>query len=204
MPRFLTLFACIAAMASGGCNQRAAVLDTPAGPTATPSPRPDLASMVIAPVAVYGGEQAQGTVLLTGPAATPGVVVSLSSSDKAATVPSEVVIPPGSSSAGFSIVTGQFPEERRAIISATVAERTVSSPNLEVWSRDTQMYFNYVYEIGGRGTIGRFVPGSSTFSAYCANNAVYIQIVTPGADRWFATFRAPGGAAGRAPQTRGL
>ena len=58
------------------------------------------------------------------------------------------------------------------------------------------MYFKFYSDENdfiGRGDFAKFVPGSSTFSAFCDRNEVNVLITTPGPEFWSATFRAPGG-----------
>ena len=65
-----------------------------------------LSSISISPGTIFGGNTATGTVTLTGSAGVNGVVVALATSNASvASVPSTVKIPPGSSSATFSIQT---------------------------------------------------------------------------------------------------
>lgn len=71
-----------------------------------PIPRPPaLQALEIVPAAIKGGQTAQGTVRLTGPALAPGVVVTLESSNAAAIVPRSVTVEPGASAATFPIAT---------------------------------------------------------------------------------------------------
>jgi hypothetical protein len=70
----------------------------PAGPAA-------LNSLSVAPSSVTGGQSATGTVSLTGPAPANGAVVTLSSANPAATVPSSVTVPANATSANFTVST---------------------------------------------------------------------------------------------------
>jgi len=67
--------------------------------------QPNLSSLVLNPSSITGGQRATGTVTLTATAPSGGVVVTLSSANSAASVPSSVVIPATSLSANFTITT---------------------------------------------------------------------------------------------------
>ncbi len=66
---------------------------------------PTLSSFAVSPSTVPGGAPSTGTVTLTGPAATGGLVVTLTSSSPKATMPSSVTIPAGASSVTFTVTT---------------------------------------------------------------------------------------------------
>ena len=66
----------------------------------------ELAGLTVSPTGVPGGTSAIGTVTLTGPAASPGAVVTLSSgSPSQASVPATVTVPTNQLSAMFLITT---------------------------------------------------------------------------------------------------
>lgn len=73
--------------------------------TVTVNPAIALSSLTLSPATLSGGDSSQGTVTLTSPAPTGGIVISLVSNNNAAVVPSSVTIPAGSSSATFSLST---------------------------------------------------------------------------------------------------
>jgi len=76
---------------------------------------PSASSLTLNPTSVTGGTQSpSGTVTLSGPAPTAGAQVMLSSSNAAASVPSSVPVPAGSTSATFAVSTS-------AVAAATVA-----------------------------------------------------------------------------------
>ena len=79
------------------------------------------------PSSVTGGVGSTGTVNLTSPAPTGGVVVALTSSDPTAQLPSTVTIPAGSTSKTFSITTSRVSSAISLNVSATVNGKTVSS-----------------------------------------------------------------------------
>jgi hypothetical protein len=78
-----------------------------------------VASLVLAPSSVVGGSSATGTVLLNGPASPGGTLVSLFSSNRTvASVPFNLRVPAGASSATFPIVTQTVTSTSSVVISA--------------------------------------------------------------------------------------
>ena len=100
--------------AYGGVTRSASLTVGPA-----PVPAPTLSSLTLSPTSVIGGIQpSRGTVTLTAPALAGGVLVSLSSSSGAASVPSSVFLPAGTSSASFTVNTSIVLVSTSATISA--------------------------------------------------------------------------------------
>jgi Subtilase family len=82
---------------SGGVTQTASLTVTPQPPSG-----PTLMSIALNPSSVIGGSPSSGTVTLSAPAPSGGALVSLSSSSAGVvTVPSNVTIPAGATSATF-------------------------------------------------------------------------------------------------------
>jgi hypothetical protein len=70
------------------------------------SPLPTVSSVSLSPSSVVGGVQSStGTVTLSGPAPSGGAIVTLSSSNGAASVPSRVTVPAGAARASFTVNT---------------------------------------------------------------------------------------------------
>lgn len=65
--------------------------------------RPRLAVVQLSPSSFAGGEQVQGTIRLTGIAPVGGIVVAMSSSDAAVTVPASVTVDAGKSEVSFDV-----------------------------------------------------------------------------------------------------
>ncbi len=198
MHRYLTRFAWLAVLAIGGCNQQVAVLDTPVGPSPTAAPipvpaQPEIASMRISPGGVDGGDGSTGVVTLAGAAQLFPVTISIASNDEVATVTPTAIVPAGSNIGHFGVTTRRLPEDRTVVISASTPGRTITT-NFEVWGIEASVYFKYFSDGGdfvGGGTVGRFIPGSSTISAVCERDEVRIQVSGRG-QQWSATFQ--GGA----------
>jgi uncharacterized repeat protein (TIGR03803 family) len=77
---------------------------------------PVLTSVTLSPSAVTGGNSSTGTVTLTGPAPSSGVVVTLSSSSKDATVPGSVTIASGKTTVTFTVKTTSVKSSTTATI----------------------------------------------------------------------------------------
>jgi len=88
---------------------------------------PALKSLSFNPSAVDGGTQSTATVTLNGAAGPGGVVVKLSCSNSAVTVPTTITIPAGSTSAKFTVTTKKVSETAVASIFADAGGETVTS-----------------------------------------------------------------------------
>ena len=84
-------------------------------------------SLDISPSVVIGGEDATGTVTLSGPAGPGGVVVTLSSDNAAASVPATVTVPQGADSASFTVSTTGVLTDQTATVTATVGAVSVQA-----------------------------------------------------------------------------
>jgi hypothetical protein len=81
-----------------------------------------LASLALNPTGVVGGQASAGTVILSGPASSNGVVVALSSGNAGvASVPQGVTIGAGATSASFSIPTAAVGTSTTVTINASLA-----------------------------------------------------------------------------------
>jgi hypothetical protein len=83
-----------------------------------------LSSITLNPTSVTGGTSSTGTVTLSGAAPSGGVVVYLSSSASAATVPSSVAVAAGATSAAFTVATSAVTASTPAAITASYAGAT--------------------------------------------------------------------------------
>ena len=79
---------------------------------------PVLAGLTLNPTTVRGGGSAQGTVTLSGPAPSGGIIVSLSDNSSNAAVPANVAIPEFQTSATFVITTTRVTTTKSVTISA--------------------------------------------------------------------------------------
>ena len=92
----------------------------PSGPAA-------LSSVGVNPSSVVGGSPSTGTVNLTNVAPAGGALVTLQSLNAAATVPANVLVPAGSSSANFGITTTAVSVSTPVQINATYSGATKST-----------------------------------------------------------------------------
>jgi hypothetical protein len=122
----------------------------PAGPAA-------LDSVSVSPSTVTGGQSATGTVTLAGAAPANGAVVSLTSANPAATVPSSVTVPANLSSANFAVNTSTVSSTTVGNITASHSGAsksttiTVSPPAPAVLSSLT---LNPTTVVGGSNSVG--------------------------------------------------
>lgn len=77
-----------------------------------------LSSVSVAPTTIVGGNEVIGTVTLIGPAPIGGFPVSLSDNGASVSVPTEVIVPEGQSSAQFAVVTQEVTADLSVIITA--------------------------------------------------------------------------------------
>ena len=99
---------------SGGYSQTASL--TIQGPTLT--------ALTLTPASVKGGAASMGTVSISLPAPTGGIVISVSSNSTSAIVPQTVTIPAGKTSATFSIGTGAVKTKTQVGISIRLGSTT--------------------------------------------------------------------------------
>ena len=98
-----------------------------------PPPLPTVSSLQLNPTSVVGGTQSStGTVTLSGPAPTGGAQVQLSSSNRAASVPSSVTVPAGATRATFTVNTSIVLVTTSANISASY-NGTTRTATLTIW-----------------------------------------------------------------------
>jgi hypothetical protein len=99
----------VISVAAGQCNSSAGVTVYP----------PILAGVSLADVACSANSGLRGAIMLNGPAPATGAVVTLQSSDLRVIVPAYVTIPPGHSTAEFSLSTGQVLSRNAVAVTAT-------------------------------------------------------------------------------------
>lgn len=85
---------------------------------------PALSRIALSPTSVKGGVGTTATVALTGPAPSGGTVVTLSSNNVNATVPSTITIPAGASTAQVPVTTSVVTAKTAATISAVSGSLT--------------------------------------------------------------------------------
>jgi|GEM_PF-2233195 len=80
---------------------------------------PGLQNLTLNPNAVNGGASTTGTITLTGPAPTGGFSIALTSDNAVATVPANVLVPAGATSATFTVTTTGVQAQTIANITGT-------------------------------------------------------------------------------------
>lgn len=154
-----------------------------------------LASVSFSPSSVLGGSNSVGTVTLSGAAPAQGVTVSLSSNQGSVVVPSNIVVPSGSSSATFTATTQVVTGPVSAVISASYASSQVTgtlSVNPFSLSKFTISPSSVTGGVPTTGTITLGAPAPSSgisvsLSSNSANAGVPGSVtITPGATS--ATF----------------
>jgi hypothetical protein len=105
-----------------GADKRDVVLRVMA-PIARP---PTLQALEIEPFVLKGGQNAQGTIRLTGSALAP-MAVTVRSNNTLATVPGSVTVPTGASSATFTVTTRPVTLDTVFDITATLADQARSA-----------------------------------------------------------------------------
>jgi uncharacterized repeat protein (TIGR01451 family) len=120
----------------------------PLGCEVTPEPKAELTNLSISDSGVTGGESTTGTVTLTLPAPANGFTVSLTSNRSEATVPSQVTVAAGATSATFEIMTVPVGNTVTATIKASAQgidisrNLTIGSPRLISMELDSDTLFS--------------------------------------------------------------
>lgn len=131
------------------CNTRQPLPEAPAtGPTTVPqtpiAPVSTLFAVNVAPGAVYAGESATGSVLLTAAAPPGGLPVTFTVSDPSVSVPTTIIVPSGQDSATFPVTTQSFSADRDVVVTGTGGGRTASR-TLQLWTV-LPVFFSFVSE----------------------------------------------------------
>jgi len=135
----------------GSVSENARLVITPAS----------LVSLSVNPTSVVGLTGATGTVTLSGVASAGGMIVKLSSSNSAATVPASVTVDAGRSSATFKVKTVSVATQQLATLTASLngtsqtATLTVNSPTIK------SLTLNPTSVKGGKTSIGTVAIGTA-------------------------------------------
>jgi len=116
-----------------------------------------LTSMTVSPSSVAGGQSASGTVTLTGAAPSSGAVVSLSSGNPAASVPSSVTIPANASSTNFTVSTTPVGSTTAGNITATylgVSKSVTLTVTASTPAVLSSLTLNPTTVVGGSNSVG--------------------------------------------------
>jgi hypothetical protein len=127
-----------------------------------------LTSVTVSPSSVSGGQSATGTVILTGAAPSSGAVVSLTSANPAASVPSSVTIPGNAWSTNFTVSTSPVGSMTAGNLTATYlgisksVTLTVTAATPAVLS---SLSLNPTTVVGGSSSVGTVTLNKVTASA---------------------------------------
>lgn len=133
----------------------------PVGPAA-------LNSVSVSPATVTGGQSATGTVNLTGAAPASGAIVSLTSANPAASVPSSVTVPASSSSANFAVNTSTVGSTTVGNITASysgVNKSTTITVNSQAPAALASLSLSPSTVVGGSGSVGTVTLNKVTANA---------------------------------------
>jgi hypothetical protein len=113
-----------------------------------------LSSVAMNPTTVLGGTSSTGTVTLSGPAPSGGILVTLSDTSTSATTPASVTVSAGSATATFTVTTTGVASQTAVTISATYsgttkqATLTITPPTL------SSVTLNPTSVVGGNSSTG--------------------------------------------------
>lgn len=164
MRSHIALLFCVLALSSAACggSDAAAPSPTPApgGSPSTPAPAPTpvttVENVAVVPPSLDGGQPAVATVAISRPAPEGGLVVMLTSSDAAASVPVSITIPPGATSATFDVSTQAVDGDTPVTISASTGGQPSQSAAMSVNTMARLESFSRVspyVRMGTRGTV---------------------------------------------------
>ena len=156
---------------------------------------PSLSSITVSPSTVLGSRTASGKVMLTSAAAAGGAIIYLTSSNAVASVPMELKVPAGKSSASFTLNTISVGAVTQAVItgkyagSTATAIITINPPEIK------SLTLSPVEIIGGKSSLATVLlatpapPGGVAIAITSNNVSVTVpSSVTVGAGKTSATF----------------
>jgi len=106
---------------------------------------PVLSSLSLNPSTLSGGGSSTGTVMLSGVAPTGGLTVTLTSSNKSVTVPKNVVVAAGATSATFAVKTVSVTAKATATITAKLSNSVTAALTVTAGSRFAGSYIGSYY-----------------------------------------------------------
>lgn len=167
------------------CTQQTLPSWVTATPTAPTESANVLASLVIAPLVVFGGQAAEGTVTVGLPI---GATVLLSTDNPTVSVPASVSIPAGQTAASFPIAAHSVNGDTLVTITATLGGISDVAP-LMVWPPLGTAANSFWYERGADSTYGRYTSDDAAFVAACRGYSVDVLVNS----EWRVVFSTSGG-----------
>ena len=161
---------------SAACNSRNPLFENAAAPPAPTPAAGVLFGLSVTPTGVMGGTPVAGIIGLTGTAPAGGLLVSLSSTSGAVTLPATVTVPAGADRATFPITTRAVLADVDASIVATTPAGSVAT-TLGVWS-EQPTYLSLWYEPspGGHVVGRRFTPSTAAFTVSCSGGGLRLSV----------------------------
>lgn len=117
--------------------------------------------LTLSPASVGGGNMSTGTVTLSSKAGTKGLVVSISSSNTAASAPSSVTVPSGATSTSFSVTTTPVVATTTAVIKGVVGSSSATATLTIQAAKLTSLTFSPSSLTGGATSTGTVSLGSA-------------------------------------------
>ena len=108
-------------------------------------------SLTVAPISLSGGTSSTGTLTLNAPAPSGGLLVPLSSSDPAASVPASVRVNAGATTATFAITTVGVTSTRVSSIQARLGGGMVRAPLTVLATKLAGVAVSSTVVLGGEG-----------------------------------------------------
>jgi hypothetical protein len=164
----------------------------PFGNSSNPAPQVSQPfGVTFAPAGMVGGGASTGTATVTMPAPAGGLVLTLSSSDPAATTPASVTVAAGSRSVDFAVTSRSVTVDTDAVIRASTANGSAPG-KLALWAV-LPTFFWATSDPGDTLVVADFqrsTPPNTQFTAQCGDSHLYIF----SSDASFsAGFSAPAG-----------
>ncbi|MBL8087081.1 MAG: hypothetical protein JNM85_03300 [Chthonomonas sp.] len=142
---------------------------------------PELLSVTVAPTSPIGGSTATGTVTLGAAAPTGGLVVNLSSSNSAASVPATVTVASGATTANFTVTTLPVSAPVAVTITATNGSQSKSTQITVSVSTIASLTFNPSIVKGGLTstatlTLTQFAPAGGLIIDLSADKPGFVSM----------------------------
>jgi hypothetical protein len=142
---------------------------------------PSLSSVTVAPTNPVGGSNSTGTVTISSPAPVGGLVINLSSSNGAASVPSTVTVASGATTATFTVTTNPVSAATPVTITATRGSQTRTASITVQVAGIASLVFNPSTVKGGNASTGTITlqqaaPAGGLVILLSSNNPTFVSM----------------------------
>jgi len=142
---------------------------------------PSLSSVTVAPTNPVGGSNSTGTVTISSPAPVGGLVINLSTSNSAASVPSTVTVASGATTATFTVTTSAVSAATPVTITATRGSQTRTATITVQVSGISSLVFNPSTVKGGNSSTGTITlqqpaPAGGLVILLSSNNPTFVSM----------------------------